>query len=86
MARAAVSSPCIGVCRMDTATGWCEGCLRTIDEIVAWGAASEAQRSAVMAQLPARRVRWRAQRAGVAGPPAAGAPVASANPADPAAR
>jgi len=72
MARAAVTSPCIGVCRMDAATGWCEGCLRTIDEIVGWGGASEDQRGAVMAQLPGRRVRWRALRAGAAGLPGAG--------------
>ena len=26
-------SPCINVCRMDAATGWCAGCLRTIDEM-----------------------------------------------------
>jgi predicted Fe-S protein YdhL (DUF1289 family) len=31
-----VSSPCIGVCRIDAATGWCAGCLRTLDEIAAW--------------------------------------------------
>ena len=30
-------SPCISVCRMDPASGLCQGCLRTIDEIVAWG-------------------------------------------------
>lgn len=32
-----VPSPCMSVCRMDAATGWCEGCLRTLDEIAAWG-------------------------------------------------
>lgn len=32
-----VPSPCIDVCRMDPATGWCEGCRRTLDEIAAWG-------------------------------------------------
>ena len=31
-----VLSPCISVCRMDAASGWCEGCLRTLDEIAAW--------------------------------------------------
>ena len=31
-----VASPCIGVCRIDTRTGLCEGCLRTLDEIAAW--------------------------------------------------
>ncbi|MDH5338586.1 MAG: DUF1289 domain-containing protein, partial [Rubrivivax sp.] len=32
-----VPSPCINVCQMDEATGWCRGCLRTIDEIALWG-------------------------------------------------
>lgn len=42
-----VPSPCISVCRMDAASGWCEGCFRTLDEIAAWGLAPEAQRRAV---------------------------------------
>ena len=29
-------SPCTSVCRMNGATGLCEGCFRTLDEIVAW--------------------------------------------------
>ena len=43
-----IPSPCNSVCRMDPVTGWCEGCLRTLDEIAAWS------------QLPgaARRVVW----------------------------
>ena len=32
-----VPSPCLSICRMQAATGWCEGCLRTLDEIAAWG-------------------------------------------------
>lgn len=31
-----VRSPCMSVCRMDAATGLCEGCLRTLDEIARW--------------------------------------------------
>ena len=31
-----VPSPCLSICRMDEAKGLCEGCLRTLDEIVAW--------------------------------------------------
>lgn len=42
-----VPSPCISVCRMDAATGLCEGCFRTLEEIVAWGGASEPQKRAV---------------------------------------
>jgi predicted Fe-S protein YdhL (DUF1289 family) len=47
-------SPCISVCRMDAATGWCEGCFRTLDEIAAWGMASDAERRALWTQLVRR--------------------------------
>ena len=49
-----VPSPCILVCSIDRETGWCFGCGRTGDEIAAWGAASEEEREAVAALLPAR--------------------------------
>lgn len=49
------ASPCINVCRMDAATGWCEGCLRTIDEIAGWTLLDAQEREAVWADLPARR-------------------------------
>lgn len=29
-------SPCIGVCSIDEATGFCQGCYRTLEEIKAW--------------------------------------------------
>ena len=50
-----VLSPCTNVCRMDTRTGWCEGCWRTIDEIAAWAALDDAARRAVLARIAARR-------------------------------
>ena len=31
-----VPSPCISICRMDAATGFCEGCFRTLEEIAEW--------------------------------------------------
>lgn len=52
---AAVPSPCISVCRMDPASGWCEGCLRTIDEIAAWSVLDDEQKRAVWEMLPQRR-------------------------------
>lgn len=55
---AGVASPCISVCRMHAATGWCEGCLRTLAEIASWGSAADAERLAILAELPARRVAW----------------------------
>jgi predicted Fe-S protein YdhL (DUF1289 family) len=53
--RAAVPSPCTSVCRMSPRTGWCEGCLRTIDEIIAWGSMPDEAKRRVWALLPVRR-------------------------------
>ena len=50
-----VASPCIDICRMDSATGWCEGCARTIDEIVAWGRLDDDSKRRVWALLSARQ-------------------------------
>lgn len=50
-----VPSPCNSVCRMSAATGWCEGCWRTLDEIVAWGRLDDAAKRAIWLQLGARR-------------------------------
>lgn len=58
-----VKSPCISVCRMHAGTGWCEGCLRTIDEIAAWGALDDRLKREVLALIPARRRQWRVLRA-----------------------
>ncbi len=59
-----VPSPCVDICRMDAASGWCEGCLRTIDEISAWSRLDEAAKASVWERLAERR-RTRAQRADV---------------------
>lgn len=48
-------SPCIDICRMDAKSGLCEGCLRTLDEIAAWAAASEAQQRRILAAIAQRR-------------------------------
>ena len=52
-AEAEVASPCINVCRMD-ASGYCEGCRRTLEEIACWSAYSAAEKRAVLALLPER--------------------------------
>jgi len=57
--QAGVPSPCISVCRMDAGTGWCEGCLRSIDEIAAWSTMPDEAKRAVWLQLSQRRVLWR---------------------------
>ncbi|WP_423192712.1 DUF1289 domain-containing protein [Cupriavidus sp. H18C2] len=52
-----VPSPCRSVCKMDRDSGFCEGCLRTIDEIAGWSGADDAQRRRIWALLPARVAR-----------------------------
>ena len=39
---------------MSPATGWCEGCLRTLDEIAAWSHLPAAGKRAVWLQLAQR--------------------------------
>ena len=51
------ASPCISICRMDPATALCVGCLRTIDEIAAWGALDDDTRRNVWAEIARRRAR-----------------------------
>ncbi|MFC4486368.1 DUF1289 domain-containing protein [Tepidiphilus baoligensis] len=50
-----VTSPCIGVCRLDERTGWCVGCLRTREEIARWRDADEAERRRILAAVVRRR-------------------------------
>jgi predicted Fe-S protein YdhL (DUF1289 family) len=47
-------SPCILVCSLDAATGYCVGCGRTIEEISTWTALSPGQRQDLMRALPDR--------------------------------
>jgi iron complex transport system substrate-binding protein len=50
-----VASPCNRVCTIDQASGYCIGCLRTLDEISRWHAMTNAERARLVAALPARR-------------------------------
>ncbi|MGE5945810.1 MAG: DUF1289 domain-containing protein [Betaproteobacteria bacterium] len=50
-----VASPCINVCRMDTHSGLCVGCLRTIDEIADWARANDSRQVAILAAVARRR-------------------------------
>ena len=50
-----VASPCVDVCHMDSASGYCEGCLRSLDEIASWSKYTASEKRAVLALLPARK-------------------------------
>ena len=40
---------------MDEVDRYCRGCKRTLGEIARWGEMADAERTTVLAQLPARR-------------------------------
>jgi predicted Fe-S protein YdhL (DUF1289 family) len=54
---APVTSPCVKVCKVDAERGLCTGCLRTLDEIGAWGRAGDAERRATLAAVANRNAR-----------------------------
>ncbi len=62
-----VPSPCVSVCRMAPASGLCEGCLRTLDEIAGWRRMDDAGRRAVWRRI-ARRAEGGAGAAPAVGP------------------
>lgn len=49
-----IPSPCISVCRMDAQRQYCEGCLRSIDEIRVWSSSGAAQKKMIWAQIAQR--------------------------------
>lgn len=61
-----VPSPCISVCRMDPESALCQGCFRTIDEIIAWSRQGDAERRGVWQRV--------VQRAGLQHPSPAAPP------------
>ena len=55
-APAGVPSPCINICRMDTARLYCQGCLRTIDEIRDWAVLDDDEKRVIWQVLAQRRL------------------------------
>jgi predicted Fe-S protein YdhL (DUF1289 family) len=49
-----IETPCIKVCTIDTASGLCMGCGRTLDEIAIWSSLTKAERQAIMRSLSER--------------------------------
>ena len=49
-----VPSPCSSVCRINEASGLCEGCARTIDEILQWSTADDPTKRAIWARIEQR--------------------------------
>ena len=51
---AEITSPCVAVCQMDAAGALCTGCLRTLDEIIAWRTLDAPAKLAVWAFIAQR--------------------------------
>jgi hypothetical protein len=50
-------SPCTAVCVLDSDSGLCRGCFRTLAEIAAWASLERAEKQRILDELPARRSR-----------------------------
>jgi quercetin 2,3-dioxygenase len=50
------ASPCINICVLDPASGYCRGCWRTLDEITGWPTASSEEKRRILLILEGRRL------------------------------
>ncbi|KAF0171484.1 MAG: hypothetical protein FD162_3016 [Rhodobacteraceae bacterium] len=62
--REEVESPCVKLCVVHPEERICVGCFRSIDEISSWSRLTPAERTAIMAELPARAPRLAKRRGG----------------------
>lgn len=50
-----IKTPCIKVCVVDGESGLCMGCYRRLNEVAGWTKLTDAERDAILAELPSRR-------------------------------
>ncbi len=50
-----IPSPCVNVCQLNPETGYCIGCLRTLDEIADWLEMADGEKLELLARLDERR-------------------------------
>ena len=50
-----IKTPCIKVCVVDGESGLCLGCYRRLNEVAAWSRFTDAERDAILAELPDRK-------------------------------
>ncbi|MEW5685306.1 MAG: DUF1289 domain-containing protein [Pseudomonadota bacterium] len=50
-----IKTPCIKVCVVDGESGLCLGCYRKLNEVATWARLTDAEREAILAELPDRR-------------------------------
>lgn len=58
-----VPSPCVSVCHMDVATGLCQGCWRTLDEIAHWGVLDASEKLGIWQHIEQRQAQPSAPQA-----------------------
>jgi hypothetical protein len=58
----AIATPCVQVCVVDGESGLCLGCYRQLSEVAGWTRLTDAERAAIMAELPGRRGRIRPEK------------------------
>lgn len=54
-------SPCNSICRIEPATGWCQGCWRTLEEIADWPMLTVREKDALLLRLADRERADKAQ-------------------------
>lgn len=59
---APIKTPCIKVCVVDGESGLCMGCYRRLNEVAGWARLTDAEREAIMAELPGRRSQIRPEK------------------------
>lgn len=62
---APIRTPCIKVCVVDGESGLCLGCYRRLNEVAAWARFTDAERDAILAELPDRRSLIRPEKLGL---------------------
>ena len=50
-----IASPGVNICQLNSETGYCIGCMRTIDEIADWLEMTNEEKQQVLNQLEERR-------------------------------
>ena len=60
-----IATPCIKVCAVDGESGLCLGCYRKLSEVAAWTRFTDAERDAILAELPDRRRLIRPEKLGL---------------------
>ena len=62
---APIKTPCVKGCIVDGESGLCMGCYRRLSEVAGWSRLTDAEREAIMAELPARRALIRPEKLGM---------------------